>query len=230
MAGAEPAGAALAALRASRPARVVLATPAGPPAARTALAALQRAIAPIPAGAGTRGSFSELNRCRDDLEGAGSLTWSLDPQVHATDDRSLMENVAAVRDQLATAAAIAPGAERHLALDLAHGRDDPRRGTSFEAAWLVGVVAHATGGAASILVPQPEGETADVVARMRGWQGAPAVVVDDPRRRVVGVGVRRRDGVELLLANLTPRRVACAATGRGLVLAPYEVRAVTASA
>ena len=230
LAGEEPAGPALAALRAAAPARVVLATAAGPPAGRAALAALQRAIEPIPAGAGTVGSFSELNRCRDDLRGAGSLTWSLDPQVHAADDRSIMENVGSVRDQLATAAAIVPGAERHLAADLAHGRPDPRRGTSFEAAWLVGVVAHATGGAASILVPEPTGPTADVITRMRGWQGAPAVTVDDPRGRVAGVGVRRPDGVELLLANLTPRRVAYAATGRRLVLASYEVRAVTASA
>jgi len=230
MVGEEPAGAAIAALRASPPARVVLTTPAGPPAGRAAVAALQHAIEPIPAGAGTVGSFSELNRCRDDLQGAGSLTWSLDPQVHATDDRSIMENVAAVRDQLATAAAIVPGAERHLAVDLAHGRDDPRRGTPFEAAWLVGVVAHATGGAASILVPQPAGKTAGVVARMREWQGAPAVMIDDPRGRVAGVGVRRPAGVELLLANLTPRRVAFAATGRRLALVPYEVRSVTASA
>ena len=195
-----------------------------------AVAALQDAIGPVPADAGRLGWFSELNRRRDDLRGAGSLTWSLDPQVHATDDRSIMENVAAVRDQLATAAAIVPGAECHVAVDLSHGRDDPRRGTSFEAAWLVGVLAGAAGGAASILVPAPAGRTAEVVGQMQEWDHAPAVIVDDPRRRVAGVGVRAPDGMHLLLANLTPRRIGAPLAGRRLVLAPYEVRSVTASA
>jgi hypothetical protein len=195
-----------------------------------AVAALQDAIGPVPADAGRLGWFSELNRRRDDLRGAGSLTWSLDPQVHATDDRSIMENVAAVRDQLATAAAIVPGAECHVAVDLSHGRDDPRRGTSFEAAWLVGVLAGAAGGAASILVPAPAGRTAEVVGQMQEWNHAPAVSVDDPRRRVAGVGVRAPGGMHLLLANLTPRRIGAPLAGRRLVLAPYEVRSVTASA
>jgi hypothetical protein len=180
--------------------------------------------------AGALGAFSELNRRRDELQGAGSLAWALDPQVHATDDRSIMENVAAVRDQLATAAAIAPGAERHLAVDLARGRDDARRGTSFEAAWLVAAVAHAAGGVTTISVPAPAGMTAEVVARMGGWEGIPAVVLADPRRRVAGLGVRTADAVELLLANLTARRIGVPVAGRRHVLGPYEVRSVTASA
>jgi hypothetical protein len=230
MVEAESAEPVLAALRAARPARVVLTTPSGAPASRAALAALQHALAPIPVGAGTPGSFSELNRRRQDIRDAGALSWSLDPQVHATDSRSIMENVTGLRDQLATAAAIAPGAECHVAVDLAHGRDDRRRGTSFEAAWMVGVLAGAAGRAASILVPAPEGRTADVVAQMMSWKDAQAVVLDDPRRRVAGVGIRAAGGIELLLANLTPRRVGAPLAGRRLVLAAYEVRSVTTSA
>jgi hypothetical protein len=63
-----------------------------------------------------------------------------------------------------------------------------------------------------------------------GWKDAPAVVLDDPRRRVAGVGIRAAGGIELLLANLTPRRVGAPLAGRRLVLAAYEVRSVTTSA
>jgi hypothetical protein len=65
---------------------------------------------------------------------------------------------------------------------------------------------------------------------MQEWNHAPAVSVDDPRRRVAGVGVRAPGGMHLLLANLTPRRIGAPLAGRRLVLAPYEVRSVTASA
>jgi D-apionolactonase len=220
----------VAALRAARPARAVALGRGGAPPEAGAVAALERAIAPIAVGTGTLGSFSELNRCRDRLAGARSLSWSLDPQVHASDARSIMENVPAIGDQLATAAAVVPGAACHVACDLAAGGADARRGSAFEAAWLVGVLAHAAGRAASILVPPPAGPTAEVVAQVGPWQGMPAVVLADPRRRVAGVGVRRDGRVDLLLANLTPRRIAVRAAGRRLVLAPYEVRSVTASA
>jgi hypothetical protein len=55
-------------------------------------------------------------------------------------------------------------------------------------------------------------------------------VLADPRRRVAGLGVRTADAVELLLANLTARRIGVPVAGRRHVLGPYEVRSVTASA
>jgi len=76
-------------------------------------AAARRHLAPVyprvPVGGGTAGSFAELNRNRPP-QGApfNLLAWPANPQVHASDDLSLIENVAAQGDTVRTARAFAP--------------------------------------------------------------------------------------------------------------------------
>lgn len=55
----------------------------------------------IPCAGGTCQFFNELNRNRPETEGVDGVVYSLNPQVHASDDLSLMENLAAQPDTVA---------------------------------------------------------------------------------------------------------------------------------
>jgi hypothetical protein len=63
----------------------------------------------VPVIAGTNIYFNELNRHRLPPGGAAGLAWSVNPQIHAFDDLSLMENLQAQPDTVGTARAFAPG-------------------------------------------------------------------------------------------------------------------------
>jgi hypothetical protein len=76
-------------------------------AVREALAAA--GLAAVPVISGTNVYFNELNRHRIPPGPADGLAWSVNPQIHAFDDLSLMENLQAQPDTLATARFFAPG-------------------------------------------------------------------------------------------------------------------------
>ena len=59
----------------------------------------------VPIGAGTNAYFAELNRERPDPDGLDFVSYSLNPQVHAFDDASLMENLQAQADTVRSAKA-----------------------------------------------------------------------------------------------------------------------------
>jgi hypothetical protein len=58
---------------------------------------------------GTDGDFAELNRDRPDLAALDALVYSVNPQVHASDDRSLTETVTTHGTTVATARSFADG-------------------------------------------------------------------------------------------------------------------------
>jgi D-apionolactonase len=76
-------------------------------AIRAALAAADEAGVPVISG--TNIYFNELNRHRIPPGDADGLAWSVNPQIHAFDDMSLMENLQAQPDTIATARFFAPG-------------------------------------------------------------------------------------------------------------------------
>ena len=101
-------------------------------------------------GGGTDKNFVDLNRHRFDVEQVDFLTYSLNPQVHAFDNQTLMENVAAQSDTIRSARALSGGKPVHISPvtllprynpDAAptNGRDtppaDPRHSTQFGAEW-----------------------------------------------------------------------------------------------
>lgn len=65
--------------------------------------ALQPAIAGVPLVGGTDGDFAELNRDRPATDGWDGVSYSANPQVHAFDDRSLMETLATQATTIETA-------------------------------------------------------------------------------------------------------------------------------
>jgi D-apionolactonase len=83
-------------------------SPATVAAVGSALA--QAGCADVPVVAGTNVYFNELNRHRLPPGRAAGLAWSVNPQIHAFDDLSLMENLQAQPATIATARSFAPGA------------------------------------------------------------------------------------------------------------------------
>jgi hypothetical protein len=57
----------------------------------------------VPFCGGTNLYFAELNRSRPNLAGLDGVAYSINPQVHASDERSLVENLEAQRDTVVTA-------------------------------------------------------------------------------------------------------------------------------
>jgi hypothetical protein len=108
--------------------------------------------------AGTNIYFADLNRTRPDPEGTDGLTFTITPQVHDSDEMSLMENVQVQGDAVRSARALAgesrevavspvtlkprfnPFANRSLAVDPNRlpFQVDPRQASLFGAAWTVG--------------------------------------------------------------------------------------------
>jgi hypothetical protein len=131
-------------------------------AVRTALAEV--GVTGVPVISGTNVYFNELNRHRIPPGMADGLAWSMNPQVHAFDDMSLMENLQAQPDTVATARSFAPGAALYVTpvtfrprfnAVAVTGQDFPEDGlpwqvdvrqpSLFAAAWTLGSIAALAG-------------------------------------------------------------------------------------
>ena len=138
-------------------------------------------------GAGTDAFFAELNRGRPPVQALDLVTFSLNPQVHAFDSASLVENLEAQRTVLESARqfcagkliAVSPvtfkmrfnpaatGPEREASPGELPSRVDPRQMSLFGAGWTVGSIRYlAEGGAYSVTYYETTGwrgvmETAD---------------------------------------------------------------------
>jgi hypothetical protein len=62
-------------------------------------------------GTGTDAIFAELNRNWPDPEGPDYISWSVNPQVHAFDPLSLVENLEGQQDTILSGAKMAGGDE-----------------------------------------------------------------------------------------------------------------------
>lgn len=68
-------------------------------------------------GGGTNGNFAELHRAWPDVSGMDCLSFTINPQVHATDERSLIEALEAQESTLQTARAHCGGTPRSQSRD-----------------------------------------------------------------------------------------------------------------
>jgi hypothetical protein len=126
-----------------------------------AVARVRRALADVSradVGGGTVGNFAEANRDRAAAAAMGVLSFPINPQAHATDDLSLIENLEGQAPTVLTARQFAPGARIAVGPVTLHRRPDPfaagkrggdakvvagdeRQNTLFGAAWTVGSLA-----------------------------------------------------------------------------------------
>jgi hypothetical protein len=121
-----------------------------------ARAALRGVDAGARFGGGTDGHFAELNRRRVAARGLDRLVFALNPQVHAFDDATLVENVGSLRALAETARGFAGGAALAISPVTLRARvdprpspsgppltDDPRQAAPFAAAWTLAFLAAA---------------------------------------------------------------------------------------
>jgi hypothetical protein len=125
----------------------------------------------VPLIGGTASHFVALNNGPFELNSLDGIAYAMEPQVHASDEASIMESLEAQGDTVASARAIADGkpvsvgpiALRNRALG-----PDPRQASSFCAAWTLGTInALATADAASITLFETAGEGSTGDARGR---------------------------------------------------------------
>ncbi len=140
-------------------------------------AALPSLSSEVPFIGGTNQFFTELNRNRPEAAGMDGIAYSINPQVHASDDLSLMENLQAQPDTVKMARKLVDGrpvvvtpvtligrygpfpAGPPTADDLP-GNVDVRHGALFGAAWTVGSVKQlSAAGVASITYYETTGPT-----------------------------------------------------------------------
>jgi hypothetical protein len=119
-------------MAAAVPVRAVLALGAGTEPAPPGFAAMVSDLAReagigAPVAAGTAGHFSEINRSRDVVRHAGPVVWSTNPQVHESDDVTVMQAAAMVGQTVASAAQIWPGQD--LAISSIRFAADPAEAT-----------------------------------------------------------------------------------------------------
>jgi D-apionolactonase len=114
-----------------------------------------------PVGGGTNMDFAELNRRRPDGSVTQLVAWSMNSQVHASDDASVMETLRGQTDTVLTARSfcescsfavgpitlrqrfnpVATGPSAITGPDAVPAHVDPRQGTQFCAAWTAGSIA-----------------------------------------------------------------------------------------
>lgn len=124
-------------------------------------------------GGGTDANFVDLNRYRFDFSQVDFVTYSVNPQVHAVDDQTLMENAAGQADTVRSARALSGGKPVHVSPvtllprfnpDAQSGTGptappaDPRHATEFGAEWTRQSLATLTqAGAASVTYYETHG-------------------------------------------------------------------------
>ena len=197
----------------------------------------------VPIFGGTSANFNELNRNRECVSGADGIAYSLNPQVHAFDDLSLMENVAGQPEALSTVRTFTtlPVAVSPIALRAPSHYADARQSTQFAAAWtLASVSALARSGAGSLTYFETTGPRGivdggpypvhDVFVTLGEWSAGTVVDLHvSDELSVAGLACLVDGRIVLALANLTdlPRDVDVR-LGDGLApvhrrLQPYEV-------
>jgi hypothetical protein len=220
------------------PVRVLLlprdagATPAGVMAA--AVPPLRAALPGVPLIGGTASHLVALNSVPLDLGTLDGVAYGIDPQVHASDEASIMETLEAQGDTVHTARALADGrpvsvgpiALRNRALGA-----DLRQASSFCAAWTLGTInALARAGAASITIFETAGpgSTGDARGRFpvhaalmalarRTGETVVAVELANPLA-ITALALRADGATRILLANARAEAmpVSIAPLGAGL--------------
>jgi hypothetical protein len=169
---------------------------------------------------GTDGDFVSLNRGRPATGGLDGVCYAVNPQVHASDELSMVETLGGLAATVATARSLFPGLDIVVTpVTLAPRRDgpaDPRGASLFGGAWILGVLATLTAaGADSVTVGDPVCEAGTVfpsyhvLADIGDRTGSrPCLVSVEGTRDVAAVGWRSAAGIVLLVANLDVHPVA----------------------
>ena len=185
----------------------------------------------VPIAGGTDMYFCELNRTRPQTAAMDGVFWSLNGQVHAFDDVSLLETPEAQGEQVRAAQAFAGGKPLFVGpvtlkrrynvnatiADAAPDPPDPRQMTPFAAVWTAASAKHlAEQGAAAITYFETTGPLGVVaagepfpvhraLASVSALRGGEILACETTRPlELAGLAVRHGARTTLLAANLTP--------------------------
>jgi hypothetical protein len=178
---------------------------------------------PAPSGyeiaVGTRGNFAELNRSRPDTTHADGVCFPVNPQVHATDDRTIVENLAALGTVVECAQAIAPG--KRVAVTPVY-LDAKRHRSWFGAAWAVATLKHfAEAGASSITYDFPY----EIFGAIAGASSVVPCRSSDPLA-VEALAVTQRGVLRVFLVNFSAEERRIDVRGQVVTLAAARLTAV----
>ncbi|MEN6478875.1 MAG: hypothetical protein ABFD20_04460 [Anaerolineales bacterium] len=190
-----------------------------------------------PIGSGVDGYFTNLNRERPPATGADLVFYSLNPQVHAFDNDSLVETLPTQAETVRSAQALYPGLGVVVSPITLRPRKrpepDPRQPSLFAAGWTLGSIASLTlAGVASLTYYRTAGPHGilesggagsarlfpvyHLLAWLAGWRGALACPVSvNETLRLQGLALRRGGQQRLILANLGLQPQEVSVTGLG---------------
>jgi hypothetical protein len=192
---------------------------------------------------GTNDYFTELNRQRPPKNAGDGTCYSINPQVHAFDNATLVENLEAQASTVRTARsfmgdrwiAVTPVTlrPRFIPANGAPVHPDPRQSSPFNAAWTLGSIKYlAEAGANSITYYELTGKggilgfpVERVFASIKGADGILLSQSSDTLRVDSAVFTRGNER-QVVLANMTNHVQRARLPGRTIDLAPYEVRTV----
>jgi hypothetical protein len=182
-------------------------------------------------GGGTDSNFAELNRGRPSAAELDQVSFSLNPQVHAFDDATLVENLASLRSLADSARAFVGSCPLALSPVTLRPRlrapttapaeaADPRHASSFGAVWTAGLLAAATeAGFAGLTLFEPVGPRGVVEGEqvhplfdvLEAWaamkDGVALPASSDVPQRVQALAFRKGREVRALVFNLGPEDV-----------------------
>jgi hypothetical protein len=192
---------------------------------------------------GTNNYFTELNRQRPPKDAGDGTCYSINPQVHAFDNASLVENLEAQASTVRTARsfvgdrwiAVTPVTlrPRFIPANGAPVEPDPRQSSPFNAAWTLGSIKYlAEAGANSITYYELAGKggvlgfpVEKVFASIKGADGV--LLSQSSDTLSVEAAVFARGGErQVVLANMTNRTRRARVAGKTIELGPYEVRSL----
>lgn len=202
---------------------------------------------PLEIGGGTRANYAELNRAQLPLDAMDFAVYSMNPQVHAFDDRSIMETIDA---QVATALdamnktgkplylgpitlkpRLNPAATSGRAISIEEQRDD-RLDRPFVAAWTLGSMAalsvpgvkglsyFATHGPLGLVDGTSVRPMFDIFKAVSEYRDAEIIRIDGIPKSIAAMGFIKEQQRRICLANLT-----CNPVQLKLALdSPYPIR------
>ncbi len=192
---------------------------------------------------GTNNYFTELNRQRPPKNAGDGTCYSINPQVHAFDNATLVENLEAQASTVRTARSFAGDRwiavtpvtlrPRFIPANGAPVDPDPRQSSPFNAAWTLGSIKYlAEAGANSITYYELTGKggvlgfpVEKVFASIQGADGILPSQSSDTLRVNAAVFTRGSER-QVVLANMTNRTQRARLSARTMELAPYEVRSL----
>jgi hypothetical protein len=170
---------------------------------------LGSALEGVPVAGGTWSHFSELNRLHPDLLGIDEVALSMSPQVHASDERSIVETLEIQGEIIRCARGfcdevpIVVSPVTLLPYEPGQSGQDPRATQPLGSAWMLGSLASlAPAGVASVTYEASDRVLADAIS----LQGSDVLDVSSSRPREVAALAGHTDKrTTLLLSILTPK-------------------------